>query len=86
MCLICRQIYFYIFVCQRLRLLLTTHLLYSAETPDEADKDDEDAGDDEDVGHRDVQLVPQQNLDVRLVHHCPDAHAKHQETAGLKIL
>ena len=55
-----------------------------AETADEADEDDEYACDDEDVGHRDVELVAEEHLDVRLVHHSPYPHPEHQEAPGLK--
>ena len=68
----------------KIRFPCLTHLFDSAETADEADEDDEDARDDEDVGHGDVEVVAQQHLDVRLVHHRPYPHAEHQEAARLK--
>ena len=63
---------------------ISPHLFDGAEAADEADEDDEEPGDDEDVGHRHVELVAQQHLDVRLVRHRPDPHAEHQEAAGLQ--
>ena len=64
--------------------VFVTHLFDRAETADEADEDDEDSRDDEDVGHRHVELVAEQHLDVRLVHHSPYPHTQHQEPARLE--
>lgn len=67
--------------CVKNRKFLFAKIKFGGVVPDD---DDDGAGEDEDVGGGDEELVPQEALDVGLVHQGPGANPQHRQSAQLQ--